>query len=191
MGTAGMGVLLNYSREQETAADEDALRAVAQVYGHLGGAADLFETLKQSHPGSEGGFEIFRSHPFSDRRIEHVREFATRNGIPVAGPLLLVDATDRILASSPSAETLLGYTPRGLVGQTLSTLVPGFPLEPSGPTELSVHDRQGRPRLVIAEHSALPTKDGDLRLVALRDAPDPPAVTEAFRAIVDLSLIHI
>ena len=87
MGTAGMGVLLNYSREQETAADEDALRAVAQVYGHLGGAADLFETLKQSHPGSEGGFEIFRSHPFSDRRIEHVREFATRNGIPVAGPL--------------------------------------------------------------------------------------------------------
>jgi predicted Zn-dependent protease len=87
MGTAGMGVLLNYSREQETAADEDALRAVAQVYGHLGGAADLFETLKQSHPGSEGGFEIFRSHPFSDRRIEHVREFATRNGIPVEGPL--------------------------------------------------------------------------------------------------------
>jgi predicted Zn-dependent protease len=87
MGTAGMGVLLNYSREQETAADEDALRAVAQIYGHLGGAADLFETLKQSHPGSEGGFEIFRSHPFSDRRIEHVREFAARNGIPVAGPL--------------------------------------------------------------------------------------------------------
>ncbi len=100
-------------------------------------------------------------------------------------PLLLVDATDRILASSPSAETLLGYTPRGLVGQFLSTLVPGFPLEPSGPIELSVHDRQGRPRIVIAEHSALPTKDGDLRLVALRDAPDPPAVTEAFRAIVD------
>lgn len=87
MGTTGMGVLLNYSREQETAADEDALRAVAKVYGHLGGAADLFETLKQSHPGSEGGFEIFRSHPFSDRRIEHVREFAARNGIPVAGPL--------------------------------------------------------------------------------------------------------
>ena len=78
MGTAGMGVLLNYSREQETAADEDALRAVARVYGHLGGAADLFETLKQSHPGSEGGFEIFRSHPFSDRRIEHVREFAKK-----------------------------------------------------------------------------------------------------------------
>jgi predicted Zn-dependent protease len=87
MGTAGMGVLLNYSREQETAADEDALRAVARVYGHLGGAADLFESLKQSNPGSDGGFEIFRSHPFSDRRIEHVREFAVRNGIPVAGPL--------------------------------------------------------------------------------------------------------
>ncbi len=29
VGTTGMGVLLSYSREQETAADEDALRAVA------------------------------------------------------------------------------------------------------------------------------------------------------------------
>ncbi len=87
MGAASMGVLLDYSREQETAADEDALRAVAKVYGHLGGAADLFETLKNARPESEGGFEIFRSHPFSDRRIEHVREFAARHGIPVAGPL--------------------------------------------------------------------------------------------------------
>ncbi len=87
MGAASMGVLLDYSREQETAADEDALRAVAKVYGHLGGAADLFETLKKSRPESEGGFEIFRSHPFSDRRIEHVREFAARHGIPAEGPL--------------------------------------------------------------------------------------------------------
>jgi predicted Zn-dependent protease len=87
MGATGMGVLMNYSREQETAADEDALRAVAKVYGHLGGAADLFETLKQSHPGAEAGFEIFRTHPFSDRRIEHVREFAARHSIPAEGPL--------------------------------------------------------------------------------------------------------
>ena len=87
MGTTGMGVLMNYSRDQETAADDDALRAVAKVYGHLGGAADLFETLKKSQPESEGGFEIFRSHPFSERRIEHVREFAARHGIPAEGPL--------------------------------------------------------------------------------------------------------
>lgn len=86
-GTTGMGVLLDYSREQETAADDDALRAVARVYGHLGGAADLFETLAKANPGKEGGFEIFRSHPFSARRIEHVREFAARNGIPAEGPL--------------------------------------------------------------------------------------------------------
>jgi predicted Zn-dependent protease len=92
MGTTGMGVLLNYSREQETAADEDALRAVAAVYGHLGGAADLFETLKKAHPDSEGGLELFRSHPYSDRRIEHVREFAARHGIAADGartPLML------------------------------------------------------------------------------------------------------
>lgn len=93
MGTTGMGVLMNYSREQETVADDDALRAVAKVYGHLGGAADLFETLKQTHPGAEAGFEIFRSHPFADRRIEHVREFGARHGIPTEGsltPLMLV-----------------------------------------------------------------------------------------------------
>lgn len=90
MGTTGMGVLLSYSREQETAADEDALRAVARVYGHLGGAADLFETLKKSEPNAEGGFEIFRSHPFSDRRIEHVRDFAARHGVPAEGPLTML-----------------------------------------------------------------------------------------------------
>lgn len=86
MGTTGLGVLLSYSREQETAADEDALQAVATVYGHLGGAADLFEALKDAHPNSDGGVEIFRSHPFSDRRIEHVRQFAESRGIPADGP---------------------------------------------------------------------------------------------------------
>lgn len=92
MGATGMGVLLSYSREQETAADEDALRAVAATYGHLGGAADLFETLKKAHPNAEGGLELLRSHPYSDRRIEHVREFAARHGIAADGartPLLL------------------------------------------------------------------------------------------------------
>lgn len=102
MGTTGMGVLLNYSREQETAADEDALRAVAKVYGHLGGAADLFETLKKAHPDSEGGLELFRSHPYSDRRIEHVREFAARHGIPAEGPL-----TPLILALPKPADSPL------------------------------------------------------------------------------------
>lgn len=87
MGTTSMGVLMSYSREQETVADDAALKAVAAVYGHLGGAADLFETLKKAHPNAEGGFEIFRSHPFSERRIEHVREFAARNGVPESGPL--------------------------------------------------------------------------------------------------------
>lgn len=85
MGATGIGVLLSYSREQETAADDDALRAVAAAYGHLGGASDLFETLKKAHPDSEGGLELFRSHPYSDRRIEHVREFAARHGIAADG----------------------------------------------------------------------------------------------------------
>lgn len=91
MGATGMGVLLSYSREQETAADDDALRAVAKTYGHLGGAADLFETLKKAHPNAEGGLELLRSHPYSDRRIEHVREFAAHNGVPADGPLTRLD----------------------------------------------------------------------------------------------------
>lgn len=100
-------------------------------------------------------------------------------------PLLLVDATHRILAASPSVEPLLGCAPRALEGQSLTALVPSFPLEQSGPKELSLLDRQGRPLVVVAENSALPTKDGLLRLVSLRDAREPTAATEAFRAIVD------
>lgn len=101
MGATSMGVLMNYSREQETAADGDALRAVAAVYGHLGGAADLFEALKKANPNAEGGFEIFRSHPYSDRRIEHVREFAARYGIPVEGPLTPLALTLSVPANRP------------------------------------------------------------------------------------------
>lgn len=90
-GTTGLGVLMSYSREQEAAADEDALRAVAAVYGHLGGAADLFETLRKANPGSEGGLEFLRSHPYVDHRIEHVRKYAARNGVPAIGTLTRLD----------------------------------------------------------------------------------------------------
>lgn len=88
VGTTGLGLLMSYSREQEIAADEDALGALAKLYGHLGGAADLFEALRKTHPGSDGGLELMRSHPYVDRRIEHIREFAARNGVPANGTLI-------------------------------------------------------------------------------------------------------
>lgn len=86
MGSTGVGVLLRYSREQETQADDDALKAVAAVYGHLGGAADLFETLRKAEPDAASRFEILRSHPLAERRIEHVRQFAASRGIAADGP---------------------------------------------------------------------------------------------------------
>ena len=87
LGASGTVVLLSYSREQETVADDDALRAVATAYGHLGGAADLFETLRKAAPASTGGFEFLKTHPQADRRIEHVRQFARERGIAADGPL--------------------------------------------------------------------------------------------------------
>jgi len=45
--TVGL-TLLSFSREQEHAADREALRVVAAEYGHVGGAIDLFEAMRRA-----------------------------------------------------------------------------------------------------------------------------------------------
>jgi predicted Zn-dependent protease len=83
VGQAGLFTALRFSREQETAADAAALNVLAEVYGHLGGATDLFEIL-----GAESTSrvpEFFSSHPRSERRISGV---SGRTAISENGPLI-------------------------------------------------------------------------------------------------------
>jgi hypothetical protein len=88
MGTAGMGVLLNYSREQETAADEDALRAVAQGLWAPGRRRRPVRDPEAIPSGIGGRLRDLPLPPLlrpAHRARARIR--CVRNGIPVAGPL--------------------------------------------------------------------------------------------------------
>lgn len=77
--------MLKYSRDQERAADELALRALVGVYGHAGGAADVFRVLAAATPGEAARLAILQTHPLGDERIARVEAFARENGWPADG----------------------------------------------------------------------------------------------------------
>ncbi len=76
----GSQLMLNaYSRQQELAADRQALTALQAYYGHIGGATHLFEVLLKS--GSAGGNpEVLSTHPGLDLRIKTINTMARDNG---------------------------------------------------------------------------------------------------------------
>ncbi len=85
MQTAGVLPLLHYSRDQEAAADAEAMAALAAVYGHLGGARDTFTTFAKL--GAPGGSQvsILRTHPLTSERIASIERLATERGWKLDG----------------------------------------------------------------------------------------------------------
>ena len=88
-GSANL-TLLKYSRDQEREADQAAAEALHRVYGHIGGAQQLFESLAALENESTlelGRVEIFRSHPFSDDRWQELKAMAESRGWHTQGEL--------------------------------------------------------------------------------------------------------
>ena len=89
LGQATSLALLTYSREQETESDDDALDAVAAMYGHAGGFTQLFEALRKAEAerglGGAVAIERLRSHPLTETRLEHARQRAAAKGWPMTG----------------------------------------------------------------------------------------------------------
>lgn len=78
-----------FSRNMETQADRSALAAVNTMYGHVNGAAALFELFMQQRSDSAGAqFEKFVStHPLDQERIEQIGEVALEKAWLTAGDL--------------------------------------------------------------------------------------------------------
>ncbi|MDQ8209426.1 M48 family metallopeptidase [Coraliomargarita sp. SDUM461003] len=64
---------LNYSREEERAADRFALQVLDQVYGSRDGAERLFEILEQEEQ-LPGWAYMFQTHPDTAERIREIHE---------------------------------------------------------------------------------------------------------------------
>jgi len=83
--TAGVLPLLKYSRNQESAADAEALAALAAVYGHVGGARDTFNAFaKLASPGA-APVTILRTHPLTAERIAAAERLAAERGWKLDG----------------------------------------------------------------------------------------------------------
>lgn len=88
---AGIITLLSFNRDQERDADVTTLTAVAGHYGHIAGSKDLFETLlklEKKHPLNPP--EFFRTHPLSEKRIEHIAWLAEKNNWNTEGELTAI-----------------------------------------------------------------------------------------------------
>jgi predicted Zn-dependent protease len=86
---AGVATLLKFNRDQERAADEAALQALAAEYGHVGGAVEMFDALLRL-PGaqreSDTGVEFLRTHPLTENRRQAIADWAAANGVAPDGP---------------------------------------------------------------------------------------------------------
>jgi len=92
LSQAGMVTLLRFNRDQEREADAEALRVLAQEYGHLGGAVDLFEVFAAISSAGAAALaeravpELLRTHPLGNSRSEAVRAWAHAHAKALEGP---------------------------------------------------------------------------------------------------------
>lgn len=70
IGNVGLLTALSFSRDQENVADQEAIDVLLAHYGHLNGAATLFEQLQKMDPGLTP--EILATHPLTEKRIERL-----------------------------------------------------------------------------------------------------------------------
>ena len=82
--------LMKFSRDQEREADSTAIGAVNSIYGHIGGAKELFDLFASIESGAVAvpGEELLRSHPYSDDRWETLKNYAIREGWKYQGQLI-------------------------------------------------------------------------------------------------------
>lgn len=80
--------MLHYSRAKESAADQDAVAALARLYGHGGGAKDLFDLFAQveAETGAAHASALMTSHPLTLSRLADLQTLARRNGWAMDGP---------------------------------------------------------------------------------------------------------
>ncbi|MDR2710938.1 MAG: M48 family metallopeptidase [Burkholderiales bacterium] len=67
--TSGLLTQLNFSRAQESAADQEALKALTQYYGHTNGAETFFKKMLETHKDDQAPPEFISTHPNTPERL--------------------------------------------------------------------------------------------------------------------------
>lgn len=88
LGSAGLYTRLKFSRDMESAADKEALAAVIDRYGHLGGALGLYKVLlEKSARVSFLEPEFMMTHPLTQNRVTQLEALATEHNWQQSGEL--------------------------------------------------------------------------------------------------------
>lgn len=67
-----------YSQSQETKADEFGLNLLNKYYGHVAGATDFFESLKDENK-QDNLTDFFATHPHPEKRVKHLEKLIKNN----------------------------------------------------------------------------------------------------------------
>lgn len=93
----GVLTTLQFSRDQERQADAAALAAVATLYGHVGGAQDVFRILQEASGGDDSArVAMLSTHPLSQERIDAIAQSAAAEGWPIDGSRTPLPAALRV-----------------------------------------------------------------------------------------------
>jgi len=88
MGDTSLLTTLNFSRDQESAADKLAVAALVKHYGHARGSIQLFKLFNQQEGESGGKIpEFFTTHPRNPSRIAAVQNYVRQNNWLIEGDM--------------------------------------------------------------------------------------------------------
>jgi predicted Zn-dependent protease len=89
LGDAGMLTILKFSRDMEKQSDEEAMKTLQTLYGHLNGGAKLFEIFSEMRIEMDSAepSEFFSTHPLDENRINNFSIMAKKKGWKENGEL--------------------------------------------------------------------------------------------------------
>ena len=89
LGEAGLLTTLHYSRKMEQQSDEEAMKTLNTLYGHINGGAQLFKEFQKMRIEEDTGESpaLFSSHPLDQQRIDNFERMATRSHWKTNGEL--------------------------------------------------------------------------------------------------------
>lgn len=89
LGETGLLTTLHYSRKMEQQSDEEAMRVLYKLYGHINGGAQLFKEFQKMREQQDLGESpaLFSSHPLDQQRIDNFKRMATLNQWKTTGEL--------------------------------------------------------------------------------------------------------
>lgn len=96
IGSTTMLTALTFNRDQETAADEAALAALARVYGHVGGAVDLFRIFEALRGAQSEPPRVLATHPLTADRVARIEALARARGWRTEGPITALPEALRV-----------------------------------------------------------------------------------------------